>query len=164
MLLHLTPHAHLGPALYRLCLICHRGGSRCEGRAVWTFVSAACSRPSGFGAVPVWMARSEPSWLISSWWETLCNVPVHLPILLCVWCVFFFMATSYYVIRLKKKKKKTRTYYLLLANMPMTQFYGFMCPAWCKVSWISLMKLNFNFVLNIYHILLVLLFVNRFAY
>ena len=30
MLLHPTPHAHLGPALYRLCLNCHRGGSRCE--------------------------------------------------------------------------------------------------------------------------------------
>ena len=29
----------------------------------------------------------------------------------------------------KKTKKKTRTYYLLLANMPMTQFYSFMCPA-----------------------------------
>ena len=108
MLLRLTPHAHLGPALYRLCLVCHRGGSRCEGHAVWTFVSAACSQPSGFGTVPVWMARSEPSWLISSWWETLRNVQVHLPILLCVWCVFFSMAPSYYVIRLKKQTKKNK--------------------------------------------------------
>ena len=43
MLLNLTPHAHLRPALYRLYLMCQHVGSRCEGHAVWTFVSATCS-------------------------------------------------------------------------------------------------------------------------
>ena len=43
MLLHLTPHAHLRPSLYQLYIMCHHGGSRCEGHAVWAFVSVTCS-------------------------------------------------------------------------------------------------------------------------
>ena len=30
-------------ALYRMYLMCHHGRSRCDGHAVWTFVSTTCS-------------------------------------------------------------------------------------------------------------------------
>ena len=98
MLLHLTSHAHLRPALYRLYLMCHHGGSRCEGHAVWTFVSATCSFDH---RVSVWcLYRWHSRGRVGSY-----HVDERLYVTLmyirsfCVWCVSFFMVSSYYVKR-----------------------------------------------------------------